>query len=180
MHGPLRFLFAALMASAAATSAGRAQDAPIEPPWCERFLMHDLLLDPPAVMGVESMDIDQFKVRLVARTEGVLLDPVYAGKAMAGLIDHIRRGEIGSDESVVFLHTGGTPALFAYAAELSEYFLRTEGFEVSSALSVDAARRDLHSWIFSGAWRLVFGASVPGLRRRHAAKIGVLRCRSLC
>jgi 1-aminocyclopropane-1-carboxylate deaminase/D-cysteine desulfhydrase-like pyridoxal-dependent ACC family enzyme len=58
-------------------------------------------------------------VRLVARTEGILLDPVYAGKAMAGLIDHIRRGEIGRDETVVFVHTGGSPALFAYAAELA-------------------------------------------------------------
>lgn len=53
---------------------------------------------------------------LVARTEGVLLDPVYSGKAMHGLIDHIRTGRIGSDETVVFLHTGGWPALFAYGA----------------------------------------------------------------
>ena len=58
-------------------------------------------------------------IRLVARTEGILLDPVYAGKAMAGLIDHIRCGDIGLDESVVFVHTGGSPALFAYAAELA-------------------------------------------------------------
>jgi D-cysteine desulfhydrase family pyridoxal phosphate-dependent enzyme len=53
-------------------------------------------------------------ISLVARTEGVLLDPVYSGKAMDGLIDHIRKGEIGRNESVVFLHTGGWPALFAY------------------------------------------------------------------
>jgi 1-aminocyclopropane-1-carboxylate deaminase/D-cysteine desulfhydrase-like pyridoxal-dependent ACC family enzyme len=37
---------------------------------------------------------------------------------MAGLIDHVRRGRIGRGETVVFLHTGGTPALFAYAADL--------------------------------------------------------------
>jgi D-cysteine desulfhydrase family pyridoxal phosphate-dependent enzyme len=54
-------------------------------------------------------------VRLVASTEGILLDPVYTGKAMAGLIGLIRRGEIGADERVLFWHTGGSPALFAYA-----------------------------------------------------------------
>ncbi len=57
-------------------------------------------------------------IRLVARTEGIFLDPVYTSKAMAGLIDHIRRGEIASNETVIFLHTGGTPALFAYDEEL--------------------------------------------------------------
>ena len=55
-------------------------------------------------------------ISLVARTEGVLLDPVYCGKAMHGLIDHIRTGQIASRETVVFLHTGGWPALFAYDA----------------------------------------------------------------
>jgi D-cysteine desulfhydrase family pyridoxal phosphate-dependent enzyme len=58
-------------------------------------------------------------VRLLARTEGILLDPVYTGKAMAALIDHARRGFISSGDTVVFVHTGGTPALFAYADELA-------------------------------------------------------------
>jgi D-cysteine desulfhydrase family pyridoxal phosphate-dependent enzyme len=58
-------------------------------------------------------------IKLVARTEGVLLDPVYTGKAMAALIDRIRGKEIGSNETVVFLHTGGFPALFAYNKDLS-------------------------------------------------------------
>ncbi|MBD3648148.1 MAG: D-cysteine desulfhydrase family protein [Pseudomonadales bacterium] len=53
-------------------------------------------------------------VELAARLEGIILDPVYSGKAMAGLIGLIRSGYFGSDESVVFLHTGGSPALFAY------------------------------------------------------------------
>jgi D-cysteine desulfhydrase family pyridoxal phosphate-dependent enzyme len=57
-------------------------------------------------------------LRLVASTEGIILDPVYSGKAMAGLIDHIRTGRLGRGETVVFLHTGGTPALFAYADDL--------------------------------------------------------------
>ncbi|KAA0234194.1 MAG: L-cysteate sulfo-lyase [Acidimicrobiales bacterium] len=53
-------------------------------------------------------------VELCARTEGLVLDPVYTGKAMAGLIGLIRSGHIGSGETVVFVHTGGTPGLFAY------------------------------------------------------------------
>ncbi len=55
-------------------------------------------------------------IELVARTEGVFLDPVYTGKAMAGLIDHIRNGLIGPSQTVIFLHTGGAPGLFAIGA----------------------------------------------------------------
>ena len=55
---------------------------------------------------------------LAARSEGIILDPVYTSKAMAGLVDHIRRGLIGKDEVVVFVHTGGNPAVFAYAEDL--------------------------------------------------------------
>ncbi|MDQ6726893.1 MAG: pyridoxal-phosphate dependent enzyme [Actinomycetota bacterium] len=54
-------------------------------------------------------------VILAARTEGLILDPVYTGKAMAGLIAARRDGRIGSDTRTVFLHTGGMPALFAAA-----------------------------------------------------------------
>ena len=57
-------------------------------------------------------------IELVAGTEGIFLDPVYSGKAMAGLIDHVKRGAVGADETVVFVHTGGMPALFAYAEDL--------------------------------------------------------------
>ncbi len=53
-------------------------------------------------------------VRLFARLEGILLDPVYTGKAAAGLIDLVRQGRFGRDETVLFLHTGGSPALYAY------------------------------------------------------------------
>jgi 1-aminocyclopropane-1-carboxylate deaminase/D-cysteine desulfhydrase-like pyridoxal-dependent ACC family enzyme len=52
--------------------------------------------------------------RLLACHEGILLDPVYTGKAFAGLLDLLQKGEIGRDEPVIFLHTGGLPALFAY------------------------------------------------------------------
>ena len=57
-------------------------------------------------------------LQLVARTEGIVLDPCYTGKAMAGLIAHIRGGRWTRDHTVVFIHTGGTPALFAYSQEL--------------------------------------------------------------
>ena len=54
-------------------------------------------------------------VTLTARHEGLLLDPVYSGKAMAGLIDLIRKGEVFSkDDNVVFIHTGGSVGLFGY------------------------------------------------------------------
>jgi D-cysteine desulfhydrase len=53
-------------------------------------------------------------VRLLARTECILLDPVYTGKAMAGLIDLVRKGQFKKDENVLFLHTGGSPALYVY------------------------------------------------------------------
>jgi len=53
-------------------------------------------------------------VRLLARAEGVLLDPVYSGKAMAGLIGLARRGEIKRGERVLFVHTGGAPSLYAF------------------------------------------------------------------
>lgn len=52
-------------------------------------------------------------VLLTARTEGIVLDPVYTGKAMAGLIDLIEDGRFAEDDVVVFLHTGGVPGLFA-------------------------------------------------------------------
>jgi D-cysteine desulfhydrase len=53
-------------------------------------------------------------VNMMAKTEGILLDPVYTGKAMAGLIDLSRRGYFRKGEKVLFVHTGGSPGLYAY------------------------------------------------------------------
>ena len=53
-------------------------------------------------------------VQLLARTEGILLDPVYTGKAMAGLIDLARKGYFERDSNILFIHTGGSPALDVY------------------------------------------------------------------
>lgn len=58
-------------------------------------------------------------VKLLAKTEGILLDPVYTGKCMAGMIDMIKKGDLDDARDIVFLHTGGAPALHPYA----EYFL---------------------------------------------------------
>ncbi len=66
---------------------------------------------------------------LVARCEGILLDPVYTGRAMAGMLDLIRRGGIGKDETVLFWHTGGNAALDAY----SEKLLENESVQIPSS-----------------------------------------------
>lgn len=59
-------------------------------------------------------------LKLAARTEGLLLDPVYTGKVMAGLIDRVRSNAYENETNVLFLHTGGQPALFAYEPVLSK------------------------------------------------------------
>lgn len=67
-----------------------------------------------AVVG----DLEREAIRLAARHEGLLLDPVYTGRAFGGLIDLVRRGVYGPDDRVLFWHSGGTAGLFAFAAEL--------------------------------------------------------------
>lgn len=62
-------------------------------------------------------------IRLVARTEAIFLDPVYTGKAMAGLIGLANREEISKDDTIVFWHTGGDPALFVGEELLSKEFM---------------------------------------------------------
>jgi len=54
-------------------------------------------------------------VLMLARTEGLLFDPVYSGKALAGMIDYVRQGRFDKGQRIVFLHTGGAVGLFAYA-----------------------------------------------------------------
>ncbi len=82
------------------------------------FANADFLGGGYAVMGQPEAEA----IRLLARTEAILVDPVYTGRAAAGLIELIRRGDIGPDERVLFWHTGGLPALFApqYTAALAQ------------------------------------------------------------
>ena len=65
----------------------------------------------PTEAGIEA-------INLVAQTEGILLDPVYTSKAMSALITHIRQGHLPADAPVIFLHTGGAPALFGYVDDI--------------------------------------------------------------
>ncbi|MFV2092350.1 MAG: D-cysteine desulfhydrase family protein, partial [Hyphomicrobiales bacterium] len=59
-------------------------------------------------------------IRLAARTEALLLDPVYSGRCMAGLVHHVEQRRIPQGSEVLFVHTGGTPAIFAYQNQLSQ------------------------------------------------------------
>ncbi|MEO1999813.1 MAG: pyridoxal-phosphate dependent enzyme, partial [Planctomycetaceae bacterium] len=59
-------------------------------------------------------------ISLLARTEGILLDPSYSGKSMSCLIDHIRTGILRNEQDVVFIHTGGTPVFFAYNQQIAD------------------------------------------------------------
>jgi D-cysteine desulfhydrase len=63
-------------------------------------------------------DLERAAIRLLASREGIVLDPVYTGRAMGALIDLIRKKAFRPDETVLFWHTGGAPALFAYAKDL--------------------------------------------------------------
>jgi len=88
-----------------------------------RLAQHELELSPDEVVvrdgfigagyGIPSPEGLE-AIRLVARTEGLFLDPTYTGKAMAGLMAEFRAGRITPDENVIFLHTGGEPGLFAH------------------------------------------------------------------
>jgi len=80
----------------------------------ELILHEEYLGDGYGVVG----ELERRAIGLVARTEGILLDPVYTGRAMGGLIDLIERGELTRGHAVLFWHTGGTPALFPYARDL--------------------------------------------------------------
>jgi 1-aminocyclopropane-1-carboxylate deaminase/D-cysteine desulfhydrase-like pyridoxal-dependent ACC family enzyme len=57
-------------------------------------------------------------IKLMARTEGLYVDPVYTSKVLAAVSDHVNKGDLTGGDTVLFLHTGGTPALFAYTEEL--------------------------------------------------------------
>ena len=65
----------------------------------------------PTEAGLEAM-------RLAGRCEGLVLDPVYTAKSLSALIDQVRRGAVGPDETAVFVHSGGLPIVFAYSEEV--------------------------------------------------------------
>jgi D-cysteine desulfhydrase family pyridoxal phosphate-dependent enzyme len=99
----------------AATEGARLLGLPIELSETD-FVVHDEYVGPGYAVPTEASNE---AIRLFAQTEGLIIDPVYTAKAAAGLIDHVRSRRIPADATVVFLHTGGTPALFAYHAEVA-------------------------------------------------------------
>jgi D-cysteine desulfhydrase len=84
------------------------------------FMPEDFAVDDGYLGGGYGVvgDLEREALRTLARMEGVLLDPVYTGRAFGGLLDLVRRGTFRSDERVLFWHTGGTAGVFAYRNEL--------------------------------------------------------------
>jgi D-cysteine desulfhydrase family pyridoxal phosphate-dependent enzyme len=86
-----------------------------------RFTQADVLLNSDylgAGYGIVG-DLERDAIRVMAECEGILLDPVYTGRAFGALIDLIQRQKLRSDDDVIFWHTGGAPALFSYAEVLA-------------------------------------------------------------
>lgn len=101
----------AQIANVLTLASATAQLLAVPAPRREDVLVRDEWLGPGYALPSDEM---VEAVRMLARLEGVLLDPVYSGKAMAGLIGLVRAGELKRGERVLFLHTGGSPALFVF------------------------------------------------------------------
>jgi L-cysteate sulfo-lyase len=93
---------------------GDLMDVDVSVPSCDVVLNENYLGGGYGIVG----KLEKEAIALTARTEGILLDPVYTGRAMGGLIEMIRSGQLTSKDRVLFWHTGGAPALFAYADNL--------------------------------------------------------------
>ena len=97
-----------------ALACARLLDLPEDPSLADVHLYEDWLGSGYGVIGPAEREA----ITLVARMEGLLLDPVYTGRAFAGLIGLIRRDIFRPDDRILFWHTGGTPALFPYRQDL--------------------------------------------------------------
>ncbi|MCP3900909.1 MAG: D-cysteine desulfhydrase family protein [Desulfobacteraceae bacterium] len=78
------------------------------------IIRNDYLGDGYGIVG----DLERRAIRLLAETEGILVDPVYTGRTMGGLIDMIEKNEFSTSDTVLFWHTGGSPAIFPYSTEI--------------------------------------------------------------
>ena len=99
--------------------------AQMSPQWTESFYdsCDDIIFNDNYIgegYGIPSEEMIE-AVKLLARTEGIILDPVYSGKAFAGMIDLVKKGHFDESKALVFIHTGGTPALFVYSNSFREY-----------------------------------------------------------
>lgn len=109
--------------------AAKLLDMDFELPQSEINVLQDYLgpgYAVPSEAGMEAID-------LLARTEGLLLDPCYTGKAMAAVID-IARTEFSSEHNLVFIHTGGTPGIFSYADQLTSSVKKERGLKGAPVL----------------------------------------------
>jgi len=86
----------------------------------ESFLSESILIDDRFLGGGYGKvgTLEREAIHLFAREEGILLDPVYTARAAGGMLEMIRRNEIPPTETVLFWHTGGIPAIWAYAKEI--------------------------------------------------------------
>jgi D-cysteine desulfhydrase family pyridoxal phosphate-dependent enzyme len=89
--------------------------------------LHDVVLQPG--YGIMN-DVTADAIRACARLEGLLVEPVYTGRAMAGLFECVRQGRFRRNEKVIFLHTGGLPALFAYEKDLRSNVLNEKALRL--------------------------------------------------
>jgi 1-aminocyclopropane-1-carboxylate deaminase len=99
----------------------------------------EIVVADPSPYGVADSET-MTAIRLLARTEGLIADPVYEGKAVRGLLELIREGRFAPDQHVLLLHMGGTPAVHAYADQLHERTLTP----ASTVLADTAPRPGLH------------------------------------
>lgn len=98
------------LANAASELAGARQEIPTE-----QITVRDEFVGPGYSLPTPEMTA---AIQLFARTEGILLDPVYTGKTAAGLVAMVREGAFAPDSNVIFVHTGGSPAIYAYPNEV--------------------------------------------------------------
>jgi D-cysteine desulfhydrase family pyridoxal phosphate-dependent enzyme len=111
-------------------SEGRGVLVPIVQKICldtEKALTMDLGIEPSDIIVLDEYVKEGYgivnretaeAIRLLFSTEGIVLDPVYTGKAMAALVDLVKKGYFRKDDGILFFHTGGTPALFPYREPL--------------------------------------------------------------
>jgi L-cysteate sulfo-lyase len=87
--------------------------------WKHVFAPYDFTVNYDYAVGYGVIDeLEQSAVRLLASQEGILLDPIYSGRAFGGLLDLLRKGCFSASDTILFWHTGGAPALFAYAEKM--------------------------------------------------------------
>lgn len=86
-----------------------------------RFNANEVLINDEFLGGGYAIvgDLEKGALQQFARHEGILLDPVYSGRAAGGMLELIARGEFKRSEKILFWHTGGTPAIFAFEEQLS-------------------------------------------------------------